>query len=125
MKVVKEDIKKAAGCSQLSAGQEAGCEAAIHAMHKIFEPNETEAILLVDAKNAFNSINRKTLLHNIEYLCPATATFLYSYYAISARLFVIGGKELRSREGATQGNPTAIISNPSKEVLNMLLLQMT
>ena len=125
MKVVKEDIKKAAGCSQLCAGQEAGCEVAIHAMHKIFEPNETEAILLVDAKNAFNSINRKALLHNIEYLCPVIATFLYNYYAISARLFIIGGKELRSREGGTQGNPTAIISNPSKEVLNMLLLQMT
>ena len=76
MKVVEEDIKKAAGYLQLCAGQEAGCEAAIHAMHKVFESNETEAILIVDAENAFNSINRKALLHNIEYLCPATATFL-------------------------------------------------
>ena len=46
----------------------------MHAMHKIFESNETEVI--VDAENAFNSINRKALLHNIEYLCPAIATFL-------------------------------------------------
>ena len=29
MKVVKEDIKKAARCLQLCAGQEVGCEAAI------------------------------------------------------------------------------------------------
>ena len=84
LKVVKEDIKKAAGYLQLSAGQEAGCEGAIHAMHKIFESNETEAILIVDAENVFNSINRKAQLHNIEYLCPAIATFLFNCYAISA-----------------------------------------
>ena len=59
MQVVKKDIKKAAGCLQLCAGQEAGFEATIHAMHKIFESSEKEAILIVDAENAFNSINRK------------------------------------------------------------------
>ena len=60
MKVVKENIRKAAGCLQLCAGQEVRSEAA---MHEIFESNETEAILLVDTKNAFNLINRKALLH--------------------------------------------------------------
>ena len=35
MKVVKEDIKKAAGCFQLCASQEARCETAIHAMNSI------------------------------------------------------------------------------------------
>ena len=78
----------------------------MHAMHKIFESNETEVI--VDAENAFNSINRKALLHNIEYLCPAIAKFFYNCYAISARLLIIGGKELRSRERTTQGYPTAM-----------------
>ena len=91
MKVVKEDIKKAAGCLQLCTGQEAGYETVIHAMHKIFESSEKKAILIADTENAFDSI----LLHNIEYLCPAIATFLYKYYAISDRLFIIGGKELR------------------------------
>ena len=90
MKVVKEDIKKAAGCLQLCAGQETGCETGMHAMHKIFESNETEVI--VDAENAFNSINRKALLHNIEYLCPAITKFFYNCYAISARLLIIVGK---------------------------------
>ena len=108
MKVVKEDIKKAAGCLQLCAGQEAGCEAAIHAMHRIFESNETEAILMVDAENPFDSINRKALLHNIEYLSPVIATYIYNCYVISVRLFIIDGKELRSREGTTQGDPTAM-----------------
>ena len=108
MKVVKEDIKKAAGCLQLCAGQEAGCEAAIHAMHRISESNETEAILIVDAKHAFNSINWKALLHNIEYFCPIIAKFLCNSYAVSVRLLIIGGKELRSRIGKTRGDPTAM-----------------
>ena len=34
--------------------------------------------------------------------------FLCNCYAISARLFIIGGKELRSREGKTQGEPTSM-----------------
>ena len=92
MKVVKEDIKKAVGCLQLCAGQEAGCEAVIHAMHRMLESNETEAILMIDAENAFNSINRKVLLRNIDYLYPVITTFLYNCYAISARLFIIGEK---------------------------------
>ena len=58
MKIAKEDIAKVVGSLQLCAGQEAGSEAAIHVMHSIFEANETEAILLVDAEIVFNSINR-------------------------------------------------------------------
>ena len=108
MKVVKEDIKKAAGCLHLCACQETGCEAAIHAMHRIFESNNAEAILMVEAENTFNSLNCKALLHNIEYLGPLIATFLHCCYIISARLFIIGGKELRLREGTTQGDPIAM-----------------
>ena len=112
MKVVKEDIKKAAGCLQLCADQEAGCEAVIHAVHKIFESNKTGVILIVDAENAFKSTNRKVLLQNIEYLCPAIATFLYKCYATSARLFFSCGKELRSCKRTTQGDPTATAALP-------------
>ena len=34
--------------------------------------------------------------------------FLYNCYAISAQLFIIGGKELRSCKGTTQGDPTTM-----------------
>jgi len=34
LQVVKSDILEVAGCSQLCAGQQGGCEAAIHAMHE-------------------------------------------------------------------------------------------
>ena len=49
-----------------------------------------------------------SLLHNIEYFCPIIATFLCNCYAIPALLFIVDGKELRSHEGTTQGDPTAM-----------------
>ena len=54
MKIANEDITKTVFSLQLRASQEAGYKAAIHAMHSIFEANQTEAILLVDAEDAFN-----------------------------------------------------------------------
>ena len=106
MKVVKEDIKKAAGCLQLCAGQEAGCEAAIHAMQKIFESNKTEAILIVDAEIAFNSINRKVLLRNIEYLCPANvsrfSTTVMRYLLDSLLLAEKNSDHAKEQHGGTQ-----------------------
>lgn len=99
---------ESAGCLQLCAGQKAGCEAAAHAMNDIFAEQETDAVLFIDASNAFNSINREALLHNMQYLCPPLATYLKNCYQTSSRLFIAGGKELLSAEGTTQGDPTAM-----------------
>jgi len=55
--IIGRDIKEAAGGVQLCVGQVSGCEAGVHAMRGIFDDEETEAILLVDATNAFNSLN--------------------------------------------------------------------
>ena len=65
-------------------------------------------MLLVDASNALNSLNRAVALHNIRIVCPAVATFVINTYPASARLFVTGGKELVSAEGTTQGDPLAM-----------------
>ena len=55
MEVVGKDVQAAAGSYQLSAVQMSGCEAAVHAIRKLFEDPDTEGVLLVDAKNAFNT----------------------------------------------------------------------
>ena len=49
-----------------------------------------EAALLVDASNAFNSINRKAALHNIAILCLSLSTVLHNTYSAMFRLFVTG-----------------------------------
>lgn len=85
---------------QVCAGQKSAGEAAIHAMRNIFEADETTgASLLVDASNAFNSLNRAGALNNIRVLCPLIATYAINTYRALARLFVVGGSELKSAEG--------------------------
>ena len=59
---------------------------------------------MVDARNAFNILNRKVLLHNIQFLCPTMATYVKNCYYRPSRLFVTGGAELKSSEGTTQGD---------------------
>ena len=54
--VIKPDVLESAGSLQLCAGLRAGCEAAAHAMTTIFEEEGRDALLLVDATNAFNSL---------------------------------------------------------------------
>ena len=63
--ILRDDIITAVGPLQVCAGEESGCEAAVHAMHKIYKEEHTEVVLLVDAANGFNSVNRKVFLHNI------------------------------------------------------------
>ena len=41
------------------------CEAPIHAMRKMFEADDNDEVLLIDAVNAFNSLNRSAAQHNI------------------------------------------------------------
>ena len=90
-KVVKQDILESSGSLQVCAGHKSGSEAAVHAMNSLFQHEETDAVLLVDASNAFNSLNRAAALHNIRIVCPAVATFAINTYRASARLFVTGG----------------------------------
>ena len=66
------------------AGQKSGGEAAIHAMRNIFEADETDAALLVDASNAFNSLNRAAALNNNRVLCPLIATYVTNTYRAPA-----------------------------------------
>ena len=65
----------ASGPLQVCAGQTSGSEAAIHAMRNIFDTDDTDATLLIDASNAFNSLNRAAALHNLRILCPTIATY--------------------------------------------------
>lgn len=90
--------------------QEASIETDIHAMHEIFNENKADAIILVDSENTFNTINRKILLLNIADLCPDLATFICIWSVIPPRLFIIGGKEMTSREEKTHSDPIAIVS---------------
>ena len=106
--IIKPDILESAGSLQLCAGHASGCEAAVHAMSDIYEEEETDGLLLIDASNAFNAMNRSVLLHNIGYICPPMAMYVRNCYRRPSRLFISGGGEVQSSEGTTQGDPLAM-----------------
>ena len=111
LSVIKDDISKAAGPLQTCTGVKSGIEAAIHSMREIFEKDETEAVLLVDAENAFNNLNRSAALKNIKVLCPPFHQYLQNTYQKPAQLIIQGDKEyeiILSEEGTTQGDVTAM-----------------
>ena len=80
MYIAKKDVKDAAESLQVCAGQKAGSEGAIHAIYDGYQQDETEAVLLVDTDNAFNSINRKAMLHNISITCFLIRAFIANCY---------------------------------------------
>ena len=75
MKLLRPDILKGSGNLQVCAGQDGGCEAAIHAMKDMFDEDSFDGVLLVDASNAFNRLNREVALRNLFVTCPEMTVF--------------------------------------------------
>ena len=73
-------------------------------MRAVFEDSATDAILFVDAVNAFNNLNRKTALFNIRHICPSISTILINCYRESTYLFGEGlfSHRKRGQLGATR-----------------------
>ena len=74
--IIHADIQEAVGTHQLCVGQKYSCEAAIHALGSMYEREDTEGVLLIDASNAFNNLNHRATLVNVQRICPAFANVL-------------------------------------------------
>ena len=79
---MKHDLQNAVGSIQLCAGLDAGCKAAVHAMERVFADEATEAMILVDASNAFNCLNRQVTLLRCGIVCPALSHILINTYSL-------------------------------------------
>ena len=101
-------MQKAAGPTQLCAGQSGGVEAACHAMRQLFELDATDGLLLIDADNAFNRVNRLAAISNVQYVCPLLKHVLINFYRSPSRIFIAGGHEILSQEGTTHRCPLAM-----------------
>ena len=80
-------------------------------MRNIFDADDTDAILLNDASNAFNALTRAAALHNTGILCPTMVAYAINTYRLPSRLFIVGGQELKSSEGTTQGDPLSMANS--------------
>ena len=71
----------------------------------------TEAILLVDAENSFNNLNREAAIHNINRMCSSLHRYLANTYQLSAKV-IINDKHttdyISSDEGTMQGDVIAM-----------------
>ena len=95
------DVVEATTPIQICSGIPSGVEAAVHAVRSMFDDPNTEGVLLVDASNAFNSMNRSVALKNIQVTCPQFSTFMINTYRTPAKLLVRNSDEaLLSEEGA-------------------------
>ena len=106
--VTKQDAIDAYDSLQVCTGHKSGSKAAVHAMRSIFDADDTDAVLIIDASNTFNSLNSTAALHNITVLCLSIATYAINTYRRHTGLLIMGGKELQSAEGITQGDPAAM-----------------
>ena len=79
-----------------------------HIMRCMFEDETTDAVILVDARNAFNSMNRQAALNNIRVICPQIASILVNTYRRPARLIILGASDMYFLEGARQGDNLAM-----------------
>jgi hypothetical protein len=110
MAVTGEKVRDAVGALQLCAGHPVGVESAIHAMRGFLDDDSSDGILLIDADNAFNRVNRSVALWNVQFTCPAMKHALINFYRSPTRIIMNGDScfELLSQEGTTQGCPLAM-----------------
>ena len=122
--VVKKDIQEAAGPLQMATGLQFGDEAAIHSMKEIFHDEQTDAVILVDASNTPNSLNRNVALHNIQILYSQFSTILISTYRLPVRMIVFGSKDIVSNERTTEDDDIAMYfyTLGTATLLNYLLI---
>ena len=109
--VTRSDAEEVAGIKQMCAGAKAGIEAAIHAVNEIFDGHKANewGVLLIDASNALNSLNRIAALWNVRVLWPRCSRFLFSTYRGWASLVIdVSTLVLYRKEGVTQGDPLSM-----------------
>ena len=88
-------------------GQTSGIELAIYALRRRFLEDRAERTLLIDARNAFNSLNGDMALKNIRKLCPSIYTAIRNSYKTPSDFF-LDKRVIKSEEGTTQRDPIAM-----------------
>jgi hypothetical protein len=99
----------------LCGGLDGGIDGAIHAARAMWGAHHTEedwVFLLIDARNAFNELDRMMMLWNVQHGWPSGDHFMFNSYKHWASLVIRKndgtGDFLFSRQGITQEDPFAM-----------------
>ncbi|XP_065832959.1 uncharacterized protein [Oscarella lobularis] len=85
-----------------------GADLMIHVIQLVLQSNPHWVLLKTDAKNAFNSVSRKTILDNVRDSFSELLSFVSKCYVQSSTLLTTVGDTLSaisSEEGVQQGDP--------------------
>jgi hypothetical protein len=116
----KHEVVDEGGTDQLATSLPAAIEGGVHTMRELWEQYGEEdhedgyGMLLVDASNAFNAVNRIAALWNARQKWPSAARFLFNTYRGYSLLVIRSsaasgaGTIMLSREGVTQGDPMSM-----------------
>ena len=88
--VTRANLEEVCGIDQLCSGLRSGLEGSVHAVRELFNEhcNLGWGVLLVDATNAFNSVNRVAALWNAWVLWPRCSRYLFNTYRGYASLLL-------------------------------------
>lgn len=90
--------------TQLGFGSKGGCEAAVHACRTFLHNFSEQVLVKVDVKNAFNSVNRDTLLAEVQNNIPHIYPYLWQCYRCPSNL-MYRDHTIPSAVGCQQGDP--------------------
>jgi hypothetical protein len=106
--LTRNDVEDVCGTNQLCAGLKCGIEGAIHATNDLFQDGDV-GMLIMDAHNAFNSINRLSLLWNVRILWPRASRHVFNTYRDWSSFILKGCEDvIYSTEGVIQGDPLSM-----------------
>ncbi|CAN0148619.1 unnamed protein product, partial [Heterosigma akashiwo] len=74
------DVMEVCGTDNLAGGLKSGIEGGVHAMRGLWADDDTEVVVLVDASNAFNSLDCQAALWNCRILWSRASYFLFNTY---------------------------------------------
>jgi hypothetical protein len=90
---------------QLGFGIKGGGKAAVDSIRKyIKNQSDAEVILKIDVKNAFNSVERDSILSMVKDITPDLFPYLWQCYAFQSNLF-FNNNIIESLVGCQQGDP--------------------
>ena len=85
-------------------------------MTSVFKDYECEGVLLADASNAFDTLNREACLQNVQHLCPAIAPIVVNTYRHLAPLFLLGANVFSPANVQRKETHVRLWNNPTSAI---------